>query len=284
MERKGLKNKISAFMLMLVFPILFLCSQICASVVYTISLGFSSAVNGNQDLMNSFTANMEDLPLIVSAASGILTSIIIIIWAGVAGKKRKDTIALVRPNWKQILLCVLIGIGLYIFTSLFLSLIPLPESWIEDYEQMTESALTSQSLGLTIFAIAIVAPITEELVFRGACIYELKKGFGMAAVIIIQGIVFACCHLIPLQIVYVLPVAMFLGIVMHLTGSIYCTITVHAVYNLIGSIISYISEDSLESTIALVCEIGLLAVSAVALVLLGIIRQKSTQKKNTLIH
>lgn len=78
----------------------------------------------------------------------------------------------------------------------------------------------------------IVAPITEEILFRGILYPVLREAIGMKGAIAISAILFGMAHL---HFPMVLPLA-FLGVVLALayeySGSLFLSIGIHACFNL----------------------------------------------------
>ncbi len=86
-------------------------------------------------------------------------------------------------------------------------------------------------LGLMAFAAAIVAPLCEEVVFRGYLYPVAKKYSGRWIAAIATALVFSAAHgslaaLLPLFIFGLVLVALY-----EMTGSIWAPIAVHALFN-----------------------------------------------------
>lgn len=98
------------------------------------------------------------------------------------------------------------------------------------------------TLGMLFFAImvAVIAPIAEEVFFRGMIYRALKNGVGIWAAAIISGLLFGAMHIDSLdsdRLLQVVPLAI-LGISFALlyqwTGTLYSTIALHATNNSIA--------------------------------------------------
>lgn len=82
------------------------------------------------------------------------------------------------------------------------------------------------------FALTVVlAPIVEEIVFRGVLFPAVAKRYGLIAGIIGSSLIFMLVHLNPIQMISVLPLGIYLAIMYRKTGSIYPGIILHAVWN-----------------------------------------------------
>lgn len=91
---------------------------------------------------------------------------------------------------------------------------------------------------LTFALSVIVAPIIEEIVFRGVLFSAIKKRYGLIAGIILSSLIFTLVHIDPIQMISVLPLGIYLAIMYQRTGSIYPGMILHATWNLIVLLIA----------------------------------------------
>ena len=117
--------------------------------------------------------------------------------------------------------------------------------WIKVPDNATD-ILETAGLTLTIITVAVLAPIGEEIVFRGFAIPGLASRLGATTAILITSAVFALIHL-PGVGVGILPVTFILGLafafVYHKTQSLILAIAVHALHNAI-TIIALAATDT----------------------------------------
>lgn len=94
--------------------------------------------------------------------------------------------------------------------------------------------LQTQSLPLlatlTIFAV-VVAPVFEEIVFRGFAYPALKQRFGLVPALFLVSAAFAINHLHLPSLVPLFVLALGLALAYELTGSLLASITMHALFN-----------------------------------------------------
>jgi len=83
-----------------------------------------------------------------------------------------------------------------------------------------------------------MAPIIEEIIFRGLVLNELKKVVPACPAIILQAIIFGIYHMNPLQGVYASLLGIVLGIAAEKTGSIWTPILIHISFNSISTLLS----------------------------------------------
>lgn len=83
-----------------------------------------------------------------------------------------------------------------------------------------------------ILSLIVVAPIGEELIFRGAVMSWLRESSGWRTALILSSILFALSHLfLPRTIILIIPVGFLLGYLLLRTGSIFVSIASHASFN-----------------------------------------------------
>lgn len=87
----------------------------------------------------------------------------------------------------------------------------------------------------------LVGPIGEELLFRGWMYTSLRARFGLRVAVLVTAVLFALAHWesTHLYALAVFPVGLALAIVRERTGSIAPTITFHAIYNGVASVLLF---------------------------------------------
>lgn len=92
------------------------------------------------------------------------------------------------------------------------------------------------------FCTVIIAPLCEELIFRGFLLKPLRK-YGDLTAILVSAVIFALFHGNIDQLAYALISGVFLGIIVVRSNSILPSIILHSANNLIVSFISYMPKD-----------------------------------------
>lgn len=91
--------------------------------------------------------------------------------------------------------------------------------------------LPALSMAITAFAIAVLTPLWEEVLFRGAFLDGLSRRFRPAAAIALSAAVFAAIHLVPLNFVYLFAVGIALALLRRFHQNLWAPVIVHAVNN-----------------------------------------------------
>ena len=132
--------------------------------------------------------------------------------------------------------------------------------------------------------IVIVAPIIEELIFRGVIMHGFMRNYPKIIAILVSALLFALFHLNPWQFPATFLLGMLLGWVMVITRNIFACIIGHAINNLMVLLEIQYAAPIREFPIYLIEEEELLLVSylvtAFSIILLGILAVRS--KKNQL--
>jgi membrane protease YdiL (CAAX protease family) len=109
------------------------------------------------------------------------------------------------------------------------------------------SALSLAELGVLMILVAVVAPIVEELFFRGMLYPVLRRRWSAPVAIVVNGFLFALIHVIPI----LLPGLFFVGIVLawvrERSGSVIPCMVIHALQNGTVLLVIYATLNGLIS-------------------------------------
>lgn len=102
---------------------------------------------------------------------------------------------------------------------------------IEQAEAASPDITTAPQMLIALFSVAVVAPIFEEVLFRGLVMGQLMKIMRPWAAIGLQAIIFGAAHGVLFQSIFAFAVGIALGIVYYRTQSIKTAAICHAVFN-----------------------------------------------------
>lgn len=109
-------------------------------------------------------------------------------------------------------------------------------SWLETYEELIETAGLGEEISLLMMIYSVcLAPISEELIFRGVTLRIAQRAFPFWIANIIQAFFFGVFHMNMLQGCYTFILGLFLGYICEKGGSIYHVILFHFLFNLWGT-------------------------------------------------
>ncbi|MCR5501221.1 MAG: CPBP family intramembrane metalloprotease [Acetatifactor sp.] len=156
------------------------------------------------------------------------------------------------PKLLPILLLITLGIGLFANSTLNL----LPTSWMASYSQDSSFAGEGTLIG-SLVAQAIIAPLTEEITFRGLMLSRFNKGLPAWIGIVISSGLFGVMHGNPLWFVYAALLGAVLCLIANRTNSILSTIMIHALFNTLATVLVYAGfEVPGKPILAIVCVVG----------------------------
>lgn len=112
-------------------------------------------------------------------------------------------------NWKKGLGLLGTGIGLSLFVSSVLTL--LPDAWMAGYTDSSESIFEGPDQILAVLGVTLAAPVMEEMIFRGFILNRLLGGFSDAAAVVITAALFSLLHVNPIWILYSFLLGILLG-------------------------------------------------------------------------
>ena len=112
-------------------------------------------------------------------------------------------------------------------------------SWLEEYEELLETAGLDErvTVGLFIYSV-LLAPVCEELVFRGVTMRQAKKVLPFWVANLLQAFLFGVFHGNIMQGIYAFCLGFLLGYICEVSGSIYNSILLHMLFNFWGTVIS----------------------------------------------
>lgn len=121
--------------------------------------------------------------------------------------------------------------------SLLLGLTEPPQ---QSVAEVASEAVSPGARVMVVLVLVVVAPVLEEILFRGVLLSRLRRSMTASSAIMISAAVFAAIHLIDPNAAFVVPGLFVIGIVLGYqalrTGSIGLCIATHAGVNLIAAV------------------------------------------------
>lgn len=127
------------------------------------------------------------------------------------------------------------GVGGCLLVRLMMLTVPFPEGWTQSYAERVE--LVQQAPVWMIYLSSIVvAPLTEELVFRGLIYRSLKGGMPRIVAALLSSAVFAVLHGTIMWMIYTFLLGLLLCALYEKTRSLWACIACHMAFNIMGQI------------------------------------------------
>lgn len=175
-----------------------------------------------------------------SSLSSLLTLLILILWI-----KRKNQLEIynlfsfrtVSINYVIPMIFIVIGSAIVLseldnFLRIFL---PMNEFWLKIFSSLFD---TKYGLWKTIVRIAIVAPIVEEILFRGILLKGFLKNYSVRKSIVVSALLFGIIHMNPWQFSGAFIHGIFYGWWFYKTRSLIPCILGHALNNSLSFIVT----------------------------------------------
>lgn len=203
-------------------------------------------------------------------------------WKRFCPKKqpRRSISSIINPWMAGGLAVMMVGMQ-YISTYVVMLLGTLNPSWYQTYEDLMKSiGFGDVTLVLAIYSI-IIAPISEELIFRGVTMKYAVKTMPFWAANLMQAFLFGLFHANIIQGAYAFVVGLFCGYVCYKGGSLYLSILFHMMFNLWGtfapSFLNY-SGNSIFLHIIIFAAAACAAIAGISLYLRGIKRRPAREE------
>lgn len=134
-----------------------------------------------------------------------------------------------------------------------------------------------QGFDLIFYAVytLVLAPVAEEIAFRGAALPRLRNSFGGYSAALISAALFAAYHLSLAQFPYTFVLGFCLGLVAQRSGSLIPCIALHALNNLLTL------TAALSDTVAAVTDIALPILGTAGIVVLIVTKRYKLNNKKT---
>lgn len=241
-------NKTGSILFCFLPVLLALGIQIIVTFASVIVRMLALIVGGSALFTDSSLANVEQAMASLSNDSQFLTlvSIIYAVLAAIAlglwyrlrfvpkHMPRRSLGELV--NLPMIVGLVLLMVGMqYLSTYMVAMLAAVNHSWFDTYQGMMESIGFDDITPLLALYTVFVAPISEELIFRGVTLKYAARAMPFFLANIFQALLFGAFHGNIVQGAYAFVAGLFCGYVCYKGGSLWLSILLHMMFNLWGA-------------------------------------------------
>ena len=215
--------------------------SVAVSFVISFIISFNMAMeNPNVDMdayMEKANAAFGEAMPYVLVVSALLSVLVFFIVAKIRKKKFTQSAELKKFKPVTVVPIVIGGIAFNFAISFLMGLIPFPEKLVESYENSINQVLGGVGI-ITWIAAVIMAPIVEELTFRGFMYTRLKQGMPKWIAIIVSSLAFGIVHGNVIQGIYTFVFGLSLVWLYERTKSIWPCILFHMSFNLVGAVMS----------------------------------------------
>lgn len=244
-----------------IYFLVYFATQLVMGFVYGIMFSVNVMSSGEAmdameltELLNTF---IMDKAMEMTFWAGVMTLVIFWIRFAVRKKNFLKEVEFKKVPVKNLLPVIILAPCANVVLSMVITYFPWPQAWIDAY--MANSAPLDGSLMSWLTAV-VMAPVLEEIVFRGLVYTRLKKGMPTIVAAIVASLAFGLCHGTAIWIIYATALGLVMTWIFEKYQSLVANILFHLAFNLMGQILNMIPE-SMEIVVWI-----LLAVSVVGLV------------------
>ncbi len=234
--------------------------------------------SGEMDMDKYMQLMSENMSLII-IISDLLALLVYLVVTLIRKKNIIREISLNKMKPVGVVPIVIMGISFNFLIMMLISCLPFSEAMQESY--LESSSLITGSVGiLGWFSTVLIAPIAEEVVFRGFIYSRLKEGTGIIAAVILTSLLFGLMHGTVIWATYAFVLSLMLIFVSERFHSLWASIILHISFNFVGMAISTWSSiyDSINP---IVISIGSAVIFVIGFVWFIMLTKKEKQVLNT---
>lgn len=245
----------------LCYLFLFVLCQIFVSVLYSLTISLYAMLNPGMtiDPIELVYACTDQISLI----SGLATLVILAAFFLLRRKNPFRESGFLATHGRFVFTAIAITPILYAVVTVILSL--LPEAWLDAYAEA--SAALNQTGVIVVIATVLVAPIVEEIIFRGLILSRLHRVMPGWLAVLVSALVFGICHGQAVWMAYAFVLGVIFGFLALRSKSIWPSLAAHILFNGIGQCAVYLPETESASILFLG---GLVAVGGVLCIATGL--------------
>lgn len=238
------------FFLIIICMLLLLLSQTAVSFVVVFLNGGFLFQEGMT--MEQADAAMLDIMFAHQTEILLISGFVVLLGLWLMAKLRKSTFGAFTGITKSattpvLVLALAAGVAMSFWATIAINMIPWPEAMVESYVESSAS-LISQQPAIDFLAVVLMAPLVEELLFRGV-IYDALCAFVPAgAAVVFQAMLFGSTHGTLLWILYSTLIGGVLGYVRKHTDSLWPCILMHSAFNGSSYLFTWFAEHYSEDS------------------------------------
>ncbi|WMJ23394.1 type II CAAX endopeptidase family protein [Paludicola sp. MB14-C6] len=202
----------------------------------------------SSELITKITEKVMSLATLITLIAGVLTIIVLVIEFLIRKKNFFTEVGIHRMKGATIIPIMLFGIGFNVFVSIIMQLIPFPQDLMNSYIEQS-SNLTKGNMVVNILATACMAPIVEEIIFRGLMLTRFQKGMPTMVAVLLSSSLFALSHGQIIWMIYSFVLGVILCLVFIRTKSLLGNILLHFSFNSVSAVMMLMKVEDVNDEI-----------------------------------
>lgn len=220
-------------------------------MIYSFMIGFKIGMERASDGKVNPSSLMEALKEPMSPDMRYMISVVAVLFCGIAFffwyryEIRGEGRGSIRRTFsvKNIILFLLLGIGCQFFISGVMSI--MKQYFVKLFENYTDQmvSLTSGNVFVVLLLLILVAPVTEELIFRGIILHKASRAIPFWGANLLQAMLFGVYHWNIIQGIYAALIGFVLGLVYRKYKTLLASMLLHSIINT-SSFLLYLIPDN----------------------------------------
>ena len=244
-----MKQSLKTLIKILIILLLYFLTQALVMTVFAAIGGMG--VQG--DIQGAMTAYLEEKALLVTLVHNVLVIFCLFIYRR-RSAAAKEAMPFKALSLKESAICLGAGVCFAFTVSILLSLLPIPEELLSTYSSTVTEGTSGPPLE-KLLSIALVAPIAEELLFRGAIYGSFKRTSRPIVAIAASCAIFGLMHQDPVWIIYAFLMGLGLTLALDAYSTLLAPILLHMAFNFAGYFVAPILEG-IPLYVALAAAVG----------------------------
>lgn len=228
-------KRLESLLYVFLYLVIYVFSQLAAIVLIPLCNTIYKLINGETDfeslVLYFFTSvgGINGRSVVVLVAS-MAISVLLFIWVMKIRKRPwKKAILKKSIGFREITASVFLAYGLNVI-AIEIAVSPLLERFADNHSS-TINSIVAGDIYVVFLVVGVLAPIFEELMYRGVILNELLSGRRFFAANLLQALVFGIMHQNVIQGTYAAVLGFILGCAYKMTESIYMTMLTHFLFN-----------------------------------------------------
>ncbi len=243
---------------------------LCA-LAFVVYYGAQLLLSFYAGIIAAFLPNPEgflmDNLMLLTLLSGLVALVFFLLFPVARRKPIGESFDIRKPSLHAIPLLVFLGITASLAVSVLLSLIPFPEWAWEVYRESVGEPL-SQTDFVTVASVVLMAPILEEILFRGILMKQLSRFMPSVLALFLSAALFGLAHWNLIQSTYAFLCGALMGFIYLRYRSIASSMLFHFGFNITSILLLLLIPEAYQELLSELLSIAAVPIFALLLCLM----------------
>lgn len=188
--------------------------------------------------------HLDGILLFLETFSTILTALILLGLYALRGGSLRSSVGLAPREAPVSVHAAAFALGLFGNGAVSFLMNFLPAGWLASYAEQSAAAYNPEQSLLSILAIVLLAPVGEELIFRGMICRSFQEAMPAWLAAAASALLFGAAHLHPVWVCYAFAMGFCFAVMVQRTGTLSISILAHLGFNLASLPSLLLPEDA----------------------------------------